>query len=71
LRSGQRDALPKVTGPTAVLAGSCSVATQGQVAEMRKRHEAFNLDPIAIASGKDQARDALAWASSRLSEEPS
>jgi uncharacterized protein YgbK (DUF1537 family) len=70
LRSGQRDALPKVTGPTAVLAGSCSVATQGQVAEMRKRHEAFNLDPIAIASGKDQARDALAWASSRLSEEP-
>jgi uncharacterized protein YgbK (DUF1537 family) len=70
LRTGQRDALPKVTGPTAVLAGSCSVATQGQVAEMRKGHDAFNLDPIAIASGKDQAREALAWAQSRLSEKP-
>jgi uncharacterized protein YgbK (DUF1537 family) len=70
LRTGQRDALPKVTGPTAVLAGSCSIATQGQVAEMRKGHDAFNLDPIAIASGKDQAREALAWAQSRLSEKP-
>jgi 3-dehydrotetronate 4-kinase len=70
LRTGQRDALPKVTGPTAVLAGSCSVATQGQVAEMRKGHDAFTLDPIAIAAGKDQAREALAWAQSRLSEKP-
>ena len=70
LRAGQNDALPKVTGPTAVLAGSCSVATQGQVAEMRKSHEAFDLDPIAIAAGHDQARDALAWAQSRISEKP-
>jgi uncharacterized protein YgbK (DUF1537 family) len=70
LRAGQRDTLPKVAGPTAVLAGSCSVATQGQVAEMRKSHEVFNLDPVAIAAGKDQARDALAWAQPRISEKP-
>jgi 3-dehydrotetronate 4-kinase len=70
LRPGQEGALPKVTGPTAVLAGSCSVATQGQVAEMRKGHEAFNLDPLAIASGKDQAREALAWARERISDQP-
>jgi uncharacterized protein YgbK (DUF1537 family) len=70
LRAGQGAALPKVTGPTAVLAGSCSVATRGQVAEMSKNHEAFKLDPLAIAKGQDQAREALAWARSRLSDKP-
>jgi uncharacterized protein YgbK (DUF1537 family) len=70
LRTGQGAALPKVTGSTVVLAGSCSVATQGQVAEMRKNHEAFNLDPVAIASGRDQAAEALAWAQPRLAEKP-
>jgi uncharacterized protein YgbK (DUF1537 family) len=70
LRTGQGAALPKVTGSTVVLAGSCSVATQGQVAEMRRNHEAFNLDPLAIASGKDQAAEALAWAQQRLAEKP-
>ena len=55
LKAGQRQPLPKVTGPTAVLAGSCSVATQGQVAQMKRDHAAFELDPIAIASGKDVA----------------
>ncbi len=55
LESGQHQPLPKVTGPTAVLAGSCSVATQGQVAHMKSDHEAFELDPIAIGAGKDVA----------------
>jgi len=70
LRKGEGAKLPKVTGPTAVLAGSCSVATQGQVAEMRKSHDAFMLDPVQIAAGKDQAREALAWAQQRISEKP-
>lgn len=70
LRKGEDGALPKVTGPAAVLAGSCSLATQGQVAEMRKNHEAFQLDPLAIASGKDQAREALGWAQQRISDTP-
>lgn len=70
LKAGQQYGLPKVTGPTAVLAGSCSVATQGQVAQMRKDHQAFALDPLAISGGKDQAAEALAWAESRLSEQP-
>ena len=52
LERGQRHPLPKVTGPTVVLAGSCSVATQGQVAHMKRDHEAFELDPMAIASGQ-------------------
>jgi uncharacterized protein YgbK (DUF1537 family) len=70
LKAGQHYTLPKVVGPTVVLAGSCSVATQGQVAHMKQGHEAFELDPHAIASGRDVAADALAWAAQRLSDKP-
>jgi uncharacterized protein YgbK (DUF1537 family) len=70
LKPGQRYDLPRVSGPTAVLAGSCSVATQGQVAEMTKDHATFGLDPLAIAAGRDQAQDALAWADTRLGDKP-
>jgi uncharacterized protein YgbK (DUF1537 family) len=37
---------------------------------MRQDHEAYALDPLAIAAGKDLAADALAWAAQRLSEKP-
>ncbi len=70
MKSGQHSQLPKVTGPPAVLAGSCSVATQGQVAFMKQDHEFFELEPMAIASGRDLAQEALNWAASRLSEKP-
>ena len=70
MKSGQHSQLPTVTGPAAVLAGSCSVATQGQVAAMKKDHEYFELEPMAIASGRDLAQEALNWAASRLSEKP-
>ena len=70
MKSGQHSQLPNVTGPTAVLAGSCSVATQGQVALMKQDHEFFELEPMAIASGRDLAQEALNWAASRLSEKP-
>jgi len=70
LKPGQHVTLPKVSGPTVVLAGSCSVATQGQVAHMKRDHDAFELDPVTIAAGADVAAEALAWASTRLSERP-
>lgn len=70
LRVGQHYSLPQVTGPTVVLAGSCSVATQGQVAHMKQRHDAFEVDPHAIASGQDVAAQALSWAAGRLSDKP-
>lgn len=70
MKAGQSAKLPKVTGPTVVIAGSCSVATQGQVAQMKKDHQAFELDPMAIASGRDVAQEALNWAGSRLSDQP-
>ncbi|MCW5622002.1 MAG: four-carbon acid sugar kinase family protein [Burkholderiales bacterium] len=70
MRSGQSMPLPHVTGPTAVLAGSCSTATQGQVAHMKRDHPTFELDPLAMAAGRDVAMEALTWAESRLSEKP-
>jgi uncharacterized protein YgbK (DUF1537 family) len=70
MKAGQGAKLPKIGGPTAVIAGSCSVATQGQVAHMKRDHDAFELDPVAIASGRDLAQEALDWAAKRLSEKP-
>jgi uncharacterized protein YgbK (DUF1537 family) len=70
LQSGGAQSLPKVEGATAVLSGSCSVATQEQVAHMREGHEAFQLDPIAIAKGRDAAAEAVEWARPRLGNNP-
>lgn len=51
------------TGPAAVLAGSCSVATQGQVARwIAAGRPALRIDPLALARGEPVAADALAWA---------
>ena len=61
---------PVVGGAAVVLSGSCSIATQAQVAHMNERHEAFRLDPIAIAEGRDVATEAVDWARSRLGEKP-
>ena len=67
LGRGQQAGLPTVSGAAAVIAGSCSVATQGQVALMKRDHEAFEVDPVAIAAGQDVAGAAIAWATPRLS----
>ncbi|MDR1934526.1 MAG: four-carbon acid sugar kinase family protein [Candidatus Accumulibacter sp.] len=64
------DALPPGGGLRAVIAGSCSIATQGQVAAMRDRHPAFDIDPFALARGEDVAAKALAWAKGRIENEP-
>ena len=64
------DALPPTGGLRAVIAGSCSIATQGQVAAMREKHPAFNIDPFELAHGKDVAGEALAWAKGRIDKEP-
>ena len=64
------DALPATGGLRAVIAGSCSTATQGQVAIMRERHPAFNVDPVKLACGDDVVATALDWAAQRLRTEP-
>lgn len=70
LKAGTSQPQPEVNGPAVVLSGSCSVATQGQVELMRRDHEVFQLDPIAIANGEDVAGQAVAWARPKLGDKP-
>ena len=67
--SAAADSLPPISGPAAVLSGSCSTATLAQVAYMRGRAPAFTIDPIAAASD-DVAQQALAWARPLLGDRP-
>jgi uncharacterized protein YgbK (DUF1537 family) len=56
--------LDPATGPAAVLAGSCSVATLAQVQHwLGAGRPAFRIDPRALARGAPVAEDALRWAS--------
>ena len=64
------DTLPKTGGLRAVISGSCSIATQGQVAAMRDKHPAYHIDPFHLAQGQDVARAALEWAKDKLQSEP-
>lgn len=68
--SGPADRLPTAGGHRAVISGSCSVATQAQVAAMRARHPAFALRPADLLDGADIATQALAWAKGRLLQGP-
>jgi uncharacterized protein YgbK (DUF1537 family) len=64
------DTLPDIGGARAVIAGSCSQATQRQVALMREQAPAFHVDPLALADGVDLVSEALAWAASHVGEQP-
>ncbi len=67
---GADTALPAVGGAAAVIAGSCSAATQAQVAHFARTHPVFMIDPLAIAQGRDVAAEALAWAAPQLGAQP-
>ncbi|MGI4855610.1 MAG: 3-oxo-tetronate kinase [Janthinobacterium lividum] len=55
--------LPAVSGTEVVLAGSASVATNGQVAAWREAgRPALRLDPLALAAGEPVVEQALAFA---------
>jgi uncharacterized protein YgbK (DUF1537 family) len=72
LRGHERsDRLPAIDGLRAVISGSCSAATQGQVAAMiAAGAPAFRVDALELAAGKDLAAEALAWAAPRLASGP-
>ncbi len=55
--------LDPLNGKAAVLAGSCSTATQAQVARwIAAGRPALRIDPLALARGEPVADEALAWA---------
>jgi len=62
------DALPKVDGAAAVLAGSCSDATLGQIANFKGAH--LPLDTDAICRGEPVGEKAVAWARQKLGNGP-
>jgi uncharacterized protein YgbK (DUF1537 family) len=65
------DRLPHAPGLAAILAGSCSAATLGQIERHRAANRpAFVLDPIGLADGGDDVQRALAFAKERLPEGP-
>ncbi len=62
---------PPRLGPlSAVISGSCSAATQRQVAVMRDKFPAFALDPLALSDNPGLAEDVLAWAEPHLQSGP-
>ncbi len=60
-------ALPPIEGRAAVLSGSCSVATNAQVAEWLRSRPAYRIDPLSLAAGRPVVADALAWTAERIS----
>jgi len=62
--------LPGQSGRAAVIAGSCSVATRGQLANIKPNWPTFEVDPLALAAGDDVADRALAWVDAQATEVP-
>jgi uncharacterized protein YgbK (DUF1537 family) len=67
----QASQLPPAAGLQAVVSGSCSVATNKQVAHfIAAGRPAFAVDPLRLAAGDDVAAAALAWAAPLLASGP-
>ena len=55
-------AIPRLEGAAAVIAGSCSIATRGQVRSMAKAFPSFRVDPLALLAGEPVVERAVEWA---------
>jgi uncharacterized protein YgbK (DUF1537 family) len=62
--------LPRIVGPAAIVSGSCSLATNAQVAEWRKGRPSLRIDALELAAGAPLVDEALAWARARIALEP-
>jgi 3-dehydrotetronate 4-kinase len=67
IQESSAETLPSVKGFQAIVSGSCSTATNSQVADFVARGgEAFPIDPMQLADGVDVVENALTWAKDRL-----
>lgn len=65
------ESLPPTAGLRAIVSGSCSVATNAQVAQaIESGVPAFAVDPLKLAAGEDIVNAALAWATPKLAAGP-
>lgn len=69
--SAQAAVLPPAQGRQAIVSGSCSVASNAQVALFKAQGgPAFAIDPLRAAQGEDVVAAALAWAPPWLAQGP-
>jgi 3-dehydrotetronate 4-kinase len=68
--SGAADALPQVGGLSAVIAGSCSQATLGQIAHTKAKHPWRHLDALALAENASETRQVIDWALAHVKQGP-
>lgn len=68
--AGTAAVMPELDGHAAVIAGSCSVATNAQVTAWLQSRPGFRVDPLRVAANKDVGAEALAWALPQLAVEP-
>jgi uncharacterized protein YgbK (DUF1537 family) len=66
--SAKTGILPRIDGHEAVVAGSCSEATLGQIAQMKESRPVLSIDPLAL--GRDPVGEAIAWAKPKLAQGP-
>lgn len=57
--------LPAANGRRAVLSGSCSVATRGQVAAALESWPSYKIDAFTLAKDSDEASKAITWAAAQ------
>jgi len=70
-RVGSAALMPPMRGHAAVIAGSCSKATQAQVAAMKSRFPSMRIDPQELADGAAPIVDrAIGWAATQVSKGP-
>jgi len=69
--AGDRSALAPVGGPAAILAGSCSAATLGQITVAEASIPVLRLDGVRLMQDRARAvAEALDWARARLNNGP-
>ncbi|MEP3113186.1 3-oxo-tetronate kinase [Nisaea sp.] len=64
------DAIPAIPGHAAVLAGSCSVATLGQIDRFKADHPSFGIDPLRLADDQNVVEEVLDWAREKIPAGP-
>jgi uncharacterized protein YgbK (DUF1537 family) len=67
---GDVNKLSAVDGLKAVIAGSCSIATQEQVKMFKEKSPAYFVDPLALIDGKNIVAEALIWAEQNIAKGP-
>jgi uncharacterized protein YgbK (DUF1537 family) len=69
--AGEAAALPRRPGHRAIVSGSCSMATNAQVADFMQRGGAgYALDPLKLVAGEEEIRRAVRWAAPLLAKVP-